>query len=128
MIRHNYKRPRSDASISFLWKIEETFRIMKTTLEVRPIYHWTERRIRGHFVMCFISFLMMRTLQLLLKEEGFTIEKIREALRSLTVTKISINGQVVYLKNKCSPFASAILRKLKIKPLDNITKEEELTI
>jgi len=31
-----------------LWKIEESFRIMKTTLEVRPIFYWTEPRIKGH--------------------------------------------------------------------------------
>ncbi|MHB1662032.1 MAG: IS1634 family transposase [bacterium] len=30
-----------------LWKIEESFRIMKTTMEVRPIFHWTEKRIKG---------------------------------------------------------------------------------
>jgi transposase len=41
-----------------LWKIEESFRIMKSNLEVRPIFHWTEKRIRGHFVLCFLAFLL----------------------------------------------------------------------
>jgi transposase len=39
-----------------LWKIEESFRIMKSTLEVRPVFHWTEPRIKGHFVVCFWLF------------------------------------------------------------------------
>jgi transposase, IS4 family len=39
-----------------LWKIEESFRIMKHTIEVRPVYHWTEKRIKGHLVVCFLSF------------------------------------------------------------------------
>ncbi|MGC8758299.1 MAG: IS1634 family transposase, partial [Caldisericaceae bacterium] len=51
-----------------LWKIEESFKIMKSTLEVRPIFHWTEKRIKGHFVVCFLSFLLERTLELTLKE------------------------------------------------------------
>jgi len=46
-----------------LWKIEESFRIMKSNLEVRPIFHWTEKRIRGHFVLCFLAFLLERELE-----------------------------------------------------------------
>jgi len=34
-----------------LWKIEESFRIMKSTLEVRPIFHWTKKRIEGHLAL-----------------------------------------------------------------------------
>ena len=111
-----------------LWKIEESFRIMKTTLEVRPIFHWTEKRIRGHFVLCFLSFLMIRTLEILLKEEGFSINKIREALNSLTVTKFRIKDETVYLKNKPEALANIIMRRLKMKPLANITSEKELAL
>ena len=111
-----------------LWKIEESFRIMKTTLEVRPIFHWTEKRIRGHFVLCFLSFLMIRTLEILLKEEGFSINKIREALNSLTVTKFRIKDETVYLKNKPEALANIIMRRLKMKPLANITNEKELAL
>ncbi|GAH39112.1 unnamed protein product, partial [marine sediment metagenome] len=46
-----------------LWKIEESFRIMKSTLEVKPIFHWTEARIKGHFVICFLAFLLERNLE-----------------------------------------------------------------
>ena len=51
-----------------LWKIEESFRIMKTTLEVRPVYHFKTKRIEGHFVVCFLAFLMERKMELLLKD------------------------------------------------------------
>ncbi|MGI6286752.1 IS1634 family transposase, partial [Neomoorella humiferrea] len=43
-----------------LWRVEESFRVMKSTLEVRPVFHWTERRIKGHFVICFLAFLLER--------------------------------------------------------------------
>ena len=45
-----------------LWKIEESFRILKSHIKARPIFHWTEKRIKGHFVLCFIAFLIERTL------------------------------------------------------------------
>jgi transposase len=51
-----------------LWRIEESFKIMKSTLEVRPIFHWTEKRIKGHFVVCFMAFLLERTLEVKLKK------------------------------------------------------------
>ncbi len=35
-------------------EVEELFRLMKTTLEVSPVFHWTEPRIKGHFVICFL--------------------------------------------------------------------------
>ena len=41
-----------------LWRIEESFRIFKSHLETRPIFHWTAKRIKGHFVLSFIAFLL----------------------------------------------------------------------
>jgi transposase len=38
-----------------LWKIEESFRVLKSTMRTRPIFHWTPKRIKGHFVTCFIG-------------------------------------------------------------------------
>lgn len=50
-----------------LWKIERSFRILKSPLAVDPMFHWTERRIRAHIFICFIALqiylLMKRTLQ-----------------------------------------------------------------
>ena len=45
-----------------LWKIEDSFRITKTTLESRPVYLYTEERIHAHFLTCFISLLILRLL------------------------------------------------------------------
>ena len=70
-----------------LWKIEESFRVMKSTLEVRPVFHWSKKRIEGHFVVCFLAFLMERKMELLLKglddECTASPEKIRGALNSM---------------------------------------------
>lgn len=48
-----------------LWQIEESFRVLKTDLRTRPVYIWTDSRIVGHFVMCFIALSMIRYLQYL---------------------------------------------------------------
>jgi transposase len=50
-----------------LWKIEESFRILKTDLRARPVFVWNDEHIKGHFTMCFISLCMLRYLQYLLE-------------------------------------------------------------
>jgi transposase len=113
-----------------LWKIEESFRIMKSTLEVRPIFHWTEKRIRGHFVVCFLSFLLERALELTLKENNIKAspERIKEAVNSMNLTEFSAEGHSFYLKTKWDELPNKILKILHIKPPKNITLFGELKI
>ncbi len=44
-----------------LYKIEESFRCMKSSLDLRPVYHWTERRIKGHIMLCFFKLLRIKS-------------------------------------------------------------------
>lgn len=46
-----------------LWVIEESFRVNKHTLEMRPIYHWKPERIHAHIALCYMSFSVLRHLQ-----------------------------------------------------------------
>ena len=79
-----------------LSRIEDSFRIIKSDLEGRPIYVWTEEHIKAHFLICFIALTIIRIIQYkILKyenkstlnvdgwEQGLTAEKIKEALNSL---------------------------------------------
>jgi len=43
-----------------LWHIEESFRINKHDLKMRPVYHWTPERIRAHILICFIAYALVR--------------------------------------------------------------------
>ncbi len=113
-----------------LWKIEESFRVMKSTLEVRPVFHWTEARIKGHFVLCFLAFLLERTLELKLKNAGSSAspQQIREALNAMCFTKVEIDGSTFYIKAKGTELSSKILRALKMKPHKNVTPAEEMVL
>ena len=46
-----------------LWVIEESFRINKHNLKMRPIYHWKPARIEAHIALCYMSFAVLRHLQ-----------------------------------------------------------------
>ena len=46
-----------------LWIIEESFRINKHTLEMRPIFHWVPPRIHAHIAICYMTFSILKQLQ-----------------------------------------------------------------
>ena len=65
-----------------LWQVEDTFRISKHDLKVRPIYHWTPPRIRAHIAIAFMTLLCVRHLQyrMALQASAVSPEVIRNAL------------------------------------------------
>jgi transposase len=46
-----------------LWRIEETFKVTKSDLEARPVHVSREDHIEAHFLICFISLILIRILQ-----------------------------------------------------------------
>jgi len=111
----------------YLWKIEESFRVMKSSIEVRPIFHWTKRRIRGHFVICFLAFLLERTLEFKLNERGkdTSSEKIKQAINSMNFMQIEVEGKKILLKAKIEQEAKEILQVMKIEIPKNLMMIEE---
>lgn len=76
-----------------LWQIEESFRVCKTDLRARPVFLWTDERIRGHFMLCFLALCMIRYLQVLLPRdeqtnERATTQEIRESFLEPSVVVI----------------------------------------
>jgi transposase len=48
---------------SRLWKIEESFRINKHTLSMRPIFHFKPERIKAHIAICYMAFSVLRNME-----------------------------------------------------------------
>ena len=65
-----------------LWRIEESFRIMKSDFEARPIFLNKREHIRAHFLICFISLVIIRLIQHSMGPERLSAERIAETLRS----------------------------------------------
>jgi transposase len=66
-----------------LWRIEESFRVMKSDLEGRPVYVWKKDHIEAHFLTCFIALVLSRLLQFKLNYQ-YSVEKIQETLNEAT--------------------------------------------
>jgi len=76
---------------SQLWMVEKAFRISKTDLRIRPIYHRLKDRIQAHICICFTAYAIYKELERLLKKNkivlsaGKAIEQIKE-IRQLRYT------------------------------------------
>ena len=73
------------------YKIEDCFRIMKTNLGGRPLYHYKREHIIGHFLICYTALLIYRLLEVKLNRNGthFTTCQIIETIRNLNVDPIN---------------------------------------
>jgi len=121
-----------------LYRIEDSFRVLKSTFDTRPIYHYKESRIEAHFIICFIAFMLERDLEIRLKKsktlKKYTItpDRIKEALNSLEISKIKVDNKIFYLKSNHSnakdklKFAKDIMRFLHIKQFKNLSTKEEI--
>ncbi len=72
-----------------LWRIEESFRIMKSELDARPVYLQKEETITGHFLICYLAVLLTRLLQFKVLENKYCSEEIFAFIRDFRIAKIS---------------------------------------
>ena len=110
-----------------LLKIEESFRVMKSTLRTRPVFVWTPEHVKGHFVMCFLAFALERELEYRLNKRDIenSPEQIKSALRSVQSSELSIEDETFYLKGKHLPLASKIFALLKMKQPINLMEQKQ---
>ena len=58
---------------SGLWQIERAFRITKGTLELRPMFHFTKKRIEAHVCICFVAYKVYKELERILKTSNINL-------------------------------------------------------
>jgi len=61
------------ARYQHLWTIEETFRVAKTDLEIRPMFHWKKSRIIAHISICYLSLAIVRHIEISLRKKGVSM-------------------------------------------------------
>ena len=106
-----------------LWRIEESFKITKSTLNTRPVYLSTIKHINAHFAICYLALVISRLLEHKLK---YPISQIAESLNSVCGTLVNEN---IYVFDYCDELTEHIEKTMNI-PLANryLTPKEILNI
>ena len=99
-----------------LWVIEESFRINKHTLKMRPIYHFTPSRVHAHILLCYIVFTLIRHVQFRLhcKQKSMSATRIIDAVKQVQASiMIDITNQKRYrMLSKLSDDAKILYQSL----------------
>ncbi|WP_277297240.1 IS1634 family transposase [Succinatimonas hippei] len=89
-----------------LWHIEECFRVMKTNLDACPVYVWTPKKIRGHFLVCYLALVMERLAHYRIEQAGIDLsgEQVIEMLgqAKMTILEQDKSKKTLYLKQGIS--------------------------
>ena len=109
-------------------QVEDAFRITKSDLGMRPLYHQRSDRTRAHILVCFIALVLWRTLQQWMSCSGLgtsprkLIEELRE-VQSLDVLLPSHDSKTIRLRvvSTAPPGLKILLQRLKL-PLPNRPK------
>lgn len=82
-----------------LWNVERAFRIAKSKIEIRPMFHFTRKRIEAHVCLCFVALKVYKELERTLKLAGIglSVDKVLAMAKTITTIqiKLPINKEVM---------------------------------
>jgi hypothetical protein len=102
-----------------LLEVERAFRTLKTTLELRPLYHHKDERIASHVFICFLALLLVRIAE---GRTGMTWDRIRTSMERLHLGEFSSKDGRVLQCTELTPEQLTILKQLKILPPTKLQK------
>lgn len=103
---------------SNLFEVEHAFRTMKSHIEVRPMFHWTQKRIEGHLSMCFIAYTFLNRLRLQMK---WSEQKCFRVLNQMQVSLVEqkADGSKIYLRSAMKEDTEQLINKMKLNKLND---------
>ena len=107
-----------------LWQVEDAFRVNKHDLKMRPIFHWTPKRIKSHILICYMAYALVAMVKYKLKKAnvGLSVERIREELGYLqaSIVKDTVSGKRFLLPSKVNDTQRAIYNALGLRPEEKV--------
>ncbi len=92
-----------------LYEVEDAFRTLKSTLDLRPIYHRLEDRIRAHILLCWLALLLVRVASV---RAGETWARIRSVLERMHLGEFSSSEGKVLQRTETTPEQAKTFKKL----------------
>ncbi len=97
-----------------LWVVERAFRITKGTLEARPIFHFTERRIEAHICICFVAYKLYKELERLLRllGIGLSVDKVLDIAKTISTVSIQLMDGTIHTRTLLNTAEERLLAPL----------------
>lgn len=97
-----------------LWVVERAFRITKGTLEARPIFHFTERRIEAHICICFVAYKLYKELERILRllGIGLSVDKVLDIAKTISTVTIRLDNGTTHTRTLLNTTEERLLAPL----------------
>jgi len=107
-----------------LWRVEAAFRTLKSSLDVRPMYHWTERRVRGHVMVCFLALVLEWVLQRKLAQAGCMaqVSQVLRDLERLHAVEVDVAGMRMLARTELEGTAYEAFKALGLRPPNRVQR------
>jgi len=111
-----------------LHRVEEAFRVLKSLVKLRPIYHWTARRVEAHLAICVLAYLLATRLEHHLAQAGLdlTAAQALQQLEEVRAVDQQWGDVVLTHRTRPGPQAQAILQALDLPTEPTILRSEPL--
>ncbi|OAT79492.1 IS1634 family transposase, partial [Desulfotomaculum copahuensis] len=120
VLRTNTQMSTEEAALAYkdLWRVERAFRKMKSSLDLRPVFHWKDSRVRGHIMVCFLALVLESALQRKLVEKNIKVEYIYllRDLQQLKAVELSIGDEKFLCRTELAGKAYEAFKALGIRP------------
>ncbi len=127
ILKTNTAMPAEEVAMAYksLWQVERAFREMKSSLDVRSVYHWSESRVRGHIMVCFLALVLESGLLRALNEgrretaEGKNVAGMKDLmadLKRLQALKVQLDGTQYLLRTEFQGKAYEAFKVLGLRP------------
>ena len=81
-----------------LWRIEESFKVMKSQLDARPVYLQKKETITGHFLICYLAVLLTRLFQFKVLKNQYGTEEIMRFIKDFRTARVSDHRSINLIK------------------------------
>ncbi|MFQ5824111.1 MAG: IS1634 family transposase [bacterium] len=111
-----------------LSEIERAFRTIKSFVEIRPMYHRSESRVRGHVLVCVLAYYIQKVIDQELKRASspYSALKAIEKLGEIRLIENVLAGRRFYQSITLGPEHKKILKALKIEPMPEAVFKEQI--
>jgi len=101
-----------------LWQVEESFRITKHDLKIRPIYHWKPSRVRAHLAISYAAFMLTRYL-----EHRVAVQYKKLSPKRIKNLLLSVQISILISKDKNIKYAIPSNTKVDVKRIYNLMEK-----
>jgi transposase len=87
------------------------------------MFHWTDNRIKGHLVVCYIAFVFIRYIQ---EKTALTENELRKTLSQMQFSKVQTHQETLWMRSAETTNTKTIIEKLKLKKIPDTSSDKNI--